>query len=266
MGYTSKKVTQISFITNDNYSKYWIILKTSKYLRPHLVKIMSIKTDKKAMISRKAPNFSAGETLLFEVKNQRHNQSQLKDFIHFIKYCGRRGAIRFKHIEENAELLGNLTLKENLLLDLGQRNHTELKLCDLLEKEKRPKLAQLAKEIRNENSYPSQASFEDKKLISLIKVLLDKSEYLFLEKPEKNLSSKLQDLFFEALMASKEKYNQTIFITSEHRNLWQKYIDKIVTKSPSGHFKLDDTLQSFESSNITPLKISADKFNSKKAA
>ncbi|PIK15867.1 hypothetical protein [Halobacteriovorax sp. JY17] len=218
------------------------------------------------MIYRKTPQFNAGDTLLFEVKKQQHNQSQLKDFIHFIKYCGRRGPIRFKHIEERAELMANLTLKENLLLDLGMRENTNKSISELLKKEERLALSKLMDCVKDENTYPADASTEDKKIISIIKILFHSSDYLFLEKPEKFLCEEKQKVFFDALFASKEKFNQTLLITSDHRNLWLQYVSKIVSKAPNGHFVLSDIVRHSDTSNVVELKTSNTDFNSKKAA
>lgn len=218
------------------------------------------------MISRKTPQFSAGETLLFEAKNQGHNQSQLKDFIHFIKYCGRRGPIKFKHIEERAELMSNLTLKENLLLDLGFRAEIGLSLSEIFKKKNRPALASLIECISNEDIYPIKASQEDKKIVSLVKVLFERSDYLFLEKPTKYLKEDSETKFFEAFFVSKEKFNQTILITSDKRNLWLKYVNKLILKSQNGHFKLDDIVRHHDTSNITSIDFSKSEVNSKKAA
>lgn len=218
------------------------------------------------MISRKTPQFLAGDTLLFEVKNQQHNQSQLKDFIHFIKYCGRRGPIRFKHIEERAELMSNLTLKENLLLDLGMRDNTNKTISELLHTEEHHALAKLMDCIEDENIYPTQASTQDKKIISLIKILFHSSDYLFLEKPEKFLNENIQSIFFDALFASREKFNQTILVTSDQRNLWNKYINKIICKSQNGHFRLEDIVRHHDTSNVTAVDFRKSEHNSKKAA
>ena len=218
------------------------------------------------MINRKTPQFSAGDTLLFEVKKQQHNQSQLKEFIHFIKYCGRRGPIRFKHIEEGAELMANLTLKENLLLDLGMRDKTDKTISEILKREERIALSKLMDCVKDENIYPSKASREDKKIISIIKILLHNSDYLFLEKPEKFLSESNQDVFFDALFASKEKFNQTLLITSDHRNLWLNHVNKIVSKGTNGHFSLSDIVRHTESADIVELRPEISEYNSKKAA
>ncbi|GEM_PF-5817984 len=218
------------------------------------------------MISRKTPQFLAGDALLFEVKNQKHNQSQLKDFIHFIKYCGRRGPIRFKHIEEKAELMSNLTLKENLLLDLGIRDNTNKSISELLHKADHHALAKLMECIDDENTYPAKASTQDKKIISIIKILFHKCDYLFLEKPEKYLDESIQSIFFDALDASKEKFNQTILVTSEQRNLWNSHINKIICKGPNGHFRLEDPVRHHDTSNVTTIDFKKSEHNSKKAA
>ena len=218
------------------------------------------------MINRKTPQFSAGDTLLFEVKKQQHNQSQLKEFIHFIKYCGRRGPIRFRHIEEGAELMVNLTLRENLLLDLGVRDRNENSISDILKSEERIALSKLMDCVKDENMYPSQATKEDKKIISIIKILLHNSDYLFLEKPEKYLSQTNQKVFFDALFASKEKFDQTLLITSDHRNLWLDHVNKIVSKGTNGHFALSDIVRHTESAEVVELRPEISKYNSKKAA
>lgn len=230
------------------------------------VKIINRNTDRLPMISRKTPQFLAGDTLLFEVRNQKHNQSQLKDFIHFIKYCGRRGPIRFKHIEERAELMSNLTLKENLLLDLGMRDNTDKSISDLLHKEEHHALAKLMDCIEDEKIYPPDASTQDKKIISLIKILFHKTDYLFLEKPEKFLDESIQSIFFDALLASKEKFNQTILMTSDQRNLWNTHINKIICKGPNGHFRLEDPVRHHDTSNVTTVDFQKTEHNSKKAA
>lgn len=218
------------------------------------------------MISRKAPEITKGDILIFETENQKHNQSQLKDFIYFLKYCGRRGAIKFNHVEEKATLLQNLTLKENILLDSGIKNIEDKDLVPLLADRGMIYLSLMAKKLENVNLYPNQVDIETKKITALIKVLFSSSDYLFLERPEKYLSKSTQDLFISALFQSLTQKGQILLLTSSQRNMWLQHVTKVVTRSKNGHFSLDAVLSQKEVVTKGHLEFDGPQFTQKKAA
>ncbi|OUR97766.1 hypothetical protein A9Q84_06080 [Halobacteriovorax marinus] len=218
------------------------------------------------MISRNAPEITKGDILLFETENQKHNQSQLKDFIYFLKYCGKRGAIKFNHVEEKATLLKNLTLKENILLDSGMKRNEDKSLVKLLAEKGLTYLSLLAKKLDDENLYPNQVDIEAKKITSLIKVLFSSADYLFLERPEKYLSKSTQDLFISALFQSLTQKGQILLLTSDQRNMWLQHVTKVVTRSKNSHFSLDAVISQSEVINKGHLEFEGPLFSHKKAA
>ena len=229
-------------------------------------KVLDNKTEKKIMISRKPPTISPGDVLLFEVKDQHHNQSQLKDFLHFLKYCGKRGALKFNHLEEKANLITSLTLKENILLDTGLKPEGRFDVISTLENRGQMYLAKMAKHIKSFDLLPSEVDIETRKITSLIKAITQSSDYLLLEKPEKYLSKKNVDLFLGALFQSMTQRGQTLMLTSENRNLWLNHVTKVVTRSNDGRFTLDAVLSKNEIVHHGHLEFSNNVQTIKKAA
>jgi predicted ABC-type transport system involved in lysophospholipase L1 biosynthesis ATPase subunit len=218
------------------------------------------------MISSKPPVISKGDILLFEVENQNHNQSQLKDFLHFLKFCGKRGALKFSHLEESATLIKGLTLKENILLDSGLETKKSRSLVKILEDKGQIYLARLAESITNLNMYPNEVDLETKKLTTLIKAMTSNSDYLLLEKPAKYLSKTNTELFLGALFQSMTQRGQILLLTSEQRNLWLSHVTKVVTRSSSGRFTLDAVLSQNEVVATSHLEFIHPAQSDKKAA
>ncbi|WP_127717664.1 hypothetical protein [Halobacteriovorax sp. HLS] len=218
------------------------------------------------MIARKPPTITTGDILLFEVNNQQHNQSQLKDFLNFLKFCGKRGSLKFNHIEEKATLIKGLTLKENILLDTGIEITRDSDLFKILENRGQSYLCQLAKKITNLNLYPNEVDIETKKIAALIKTLASEAEYILLEKPEKYLSKANTELFLAALFQSMTQRKQILLLTSEKRNLWLSHISKVVTRSETGRFTLDAVLGKDDILNHGHLEFSMNSQTLKKAA
>jgi ABC-type lipoprotein export system ATPase subunit len=218
------------------------------------------------MISRKPPTISAGDVLLFEVNNQHHNQSQLKDFLHFLKFCGKRGALKFNHLEEKATLIKALSLKENILLDTGLKSEGKFDIVKTLDSRGHSYLAEMAKGVENFDLLPNEVDIETRKITSLIKAITLKSDYLLLEKPEKYLSKKNTDLFLSALFQTMTQSGQILMLTSENRNLWLSHVTKVVTRSDNGRFTLDAILSQNEIVNHGHLEFSNNVESIKKAA
>ena len=218
------------------------------------------------MISRKVPILAKGDILLFEVENQQHNQSQLKDFLHFLKFCGKRGSIKFSHLEESGTLIKGLTLKENILLDSGLEIKRTVNLITFLEQRDRPALSRLARQVRNFNCYPSEADQETKKLTSLIKALINHNDYLFLERPSKFLSKENTTLFLDALFESMKSKDQTLLLTSENKDIWASHITRVVTRTTSGVYSLDAVLSQNEVVTNSHLEFIHSATTHKKAA
>lgn len=218
------------------------------------------------MISRRPPTISAGDILLFEVNDQQHNQSQLKDFLHFLKYCGKRGALKFNHLEESAALIKGLSLKDNILLDTGLKAESKTDIVNMLESRGQTYLSEMAKSIESFDSLPCQVDMETKKITSLIKALTLSSDYLLLERPEKFLSKKNVDLFLSALFQSMTQRGQVLLLTSENRNLWLSHVTKVVTRNEDGRFTLDAVLGKNEILNYGHLEFSNNVESIKKAA
>lgn len=179
------------------------------------------------------------EVFLFNSTTSEYASNPLKDFVYYLRFQGKRGQISFSLSCGNDSLHPNLTIGENFTLDSiskslihNSEEHLNKKLLSI-ENEYTVKLINMLPKMETKLS---DLSDETITLISVVKSLLSKTEYLFLVDFEKNLSEKNRDLIKKAIEIEATEFGRKILIRSTCPDKWIDLATNIIEKKDSGEF------------------------------
>ncbi len=173
-------------------------------------------------------------------------QSHLKNFINALNYYQMKKPFKFSYISKNGQLILDLSLRENILLDSTDHallDDQESKWNDVLLKHDNKDMITLMNHIHDLESTPKTARENCLKIASLVKALLNKSEYIFLESPEKHLNDIQLAIFVKALKFHAKNNSTIVFIHSENQNLWRNVANKQLLFSENRRFILRPVVQ-----------------------
>lgn len=166
------------------------------------------------------------------------NSGQLKYYLRFLYRLGVAKNLKFSYIEKTSSLIPNLTLEENITLDIVAKNlgnGPKLSLSELIKKTNNAALNDLYLKIENPKCYPKEASSEMKKITLIIKALLMPVDYLFIDGPENDLGTPLFKSFLLALKYQLNNFERTAIVIPESYKLWHQYADKYILKKNESH-------------------------------
>lgn len=179
------------------------------------------------------------EILLFKIFASEKGGSPLRHFINFLNSMGIKYPLNFSYVEKDWAFINNLSLKENILLEsvpfvLSSTKNFQLETY--LKKNKNRHITELFNSAGDIDCRPKSSSSQTRKIVNLVTNLLKKSDYLFLDCPEKHLSDEHLKLLISALHFRIENSEQTIFISSPDEEMWCHHISGIITKSTRQKF------------------------------
>lgn len=178
----------------------------------------------------------AAEILLFEQSgptSEGNGLSALKNFLAFLKIQKADRHLRFAFTDSEGSLIPALSLKENISLDSIPSTVSATKkftLEDYLERLDNPFLIKLYEKIELVEDLPYQVDGQTRKTAALVKGLLQKADFLFLDRPEQYLDHDSLKIFRKALLHNLRVNKQTLLLTSERPEFWTPYITKTVTQ------------------------------------
>jgi ABC-type multidrug transport system ATPase subunit len=178
--------------------------------------------------------------------------SQLKDFIGFLGHFGYPRPFRFSHVESGGPLIENLSLEDNLLLhvDCNKSFEREKQLEIVLEKSGNPHLKRLCDSIRLKSKKPKEVDDETRKSVALVKSLLQKSDFLFLEDPEKFLGKESLALFIAALVYKSATTGQIVVVNTRFNTNWSSHFTKTIFRDEHNSFQVNHFNNGFDSTMI----------------
>jgi ABC-type lipoprotein export system ATPase subunit len=198
------------------------------------------------------------EIYLFTDHKNEGPYSKLGEFISFLKYNKAMFPYKFSYVGQGDDLIPDLTLNENILMNFSPNSLTtdkENQFQDYLREQPNRYLEELYRKIISPGELTAHSDAQMKKLASLFKSLIYEGQFIFLEEPEKLLEREHLDLFTSALkeQIAREKIN--VFIFSNNQALWNKYVDKLVTRKKDYSFKVEKAVTNkfiFEDQKIIP--------------
>jgi ABC-type thiamine transport system ATPase subunit len=208
-------------------------------------------TEKEKMIQEQTDQ----DIILFNPLEDCGAPSCLKQFLSFLKMQSIPAPPRFAYVDTEGSLLPGLTLKENISLDSIPStisSTARFTLEDHLERIGNKHLVKLYQFIELTDDCPYQVDSRTRKIAALVKGLLQRTDFLFLENPEKYLSKEVLRVFKAAMLTQLNLHKQTLLIKAHALEEWTPLITKTVTPSlcaQTGRLNLDlqeRVTQSFE--------------------
>ena len=186
------------------------------------------------------------DILLFQYPEQRAPSSHLKNFIQFLACAGIDSSSAFSYGDSEGALISNLTLRENIHLDLFWKRLecNNFSLEKFFAEHDNRHLNQFFGKITLLDEYPKNVDEQTRKITTLLKALLRQPSYLFLDSPEKHLYSDNLDIFFKALDCERWKLGLTVLIFSEKGEALREYVNKDVFCSENKKFVVKSRLSS----------------------
>ncbi|MCF8058424.1 MAG: hypothetical protein K9K67_03955 [Bacteriovoracaceae bacterium] len=160
--------------------------------------------------------------------------SALKNFLSFLKMQKASQPLRFSFTDSEGSLLPALSLKENISLDSIPSTVSSTKkftLEDYLGRKGNPFLIELYEKIELVSDLPYQVDSQTRKTAALVKGLLQKADFLFLDCPERYLDKAGLKIFTKALIHSLKENKQTLLLMTDKPSYWTPYITKTVHQS-----------------------------------
>lgn len=164
----------------------------------------------------------------------------VKTCLNYLKFCQLNGPYRFSSSCANSQLIESLTLRENLYLDaipLSLVESRDLKFRQHLNQTQNKYLGDLLEQVTELDVLPSRVDQRSRKIIGLIKTLLQDCDFLFYESPENHLEKEDFETFIKALQFTQGKDKKIAFIFSQEQTLWMDFATKTVTRDQFNCFQ-----------------------------
>ena len=201
-------------------------------------------------------NIFSPDVYFFDVGHY-NTTSELKSFLTYLKYQKTPAPLIFSHIECEGKLIDKMTLLQNIFLTLPtlERANTSEDFLQLIKKTDNNSLMCLSNQIKDFNAYPEDVTFNTIKIVQIIKGLLKRSKYIFVDMPEVNLMNHQLATFAKAIEHNAKLFHQTIFVRTNLK-IYFKNATQIIQRLPDGTFMQNQiNVQAFKSSPENELAI-----------
>jgi len=166
-------------------------------------------------------------------------QNTLKEFIYFLKFKGVHSNIDFSYSHFDDTLHCHLSIKDNFILDsipTSLIKDSEINLVEFIKSLQNHHLKELIFKLGDLKQPISQLSKEQKKLTSIIKVILSQSQYLFLDNPDELISKEDLDQVKKCIRYEVKNNNRIVLIKSKRKILWPEIVTNIVSKDENRNY------------------------------
>lgn len=175
---------------------------------------------------------------LFEPNSISKQSNTLKEFIYFLKYVGITN-IDFSFSSRKDSLHSGLSIKENFTLDsipTSLIKDSDNNVLDFLTQLENPYLKELIKLLGDLDRKISDLSDSEITLTSVVKAVLSISDYIFLDRPEANLSKATLNLVKNCMNFEAIERDRAVLIKSSRRVFWPDIVTNIVSKNDKYEF------------------------------
>lgn len=200
------------------------------------------------------------DILFFDINKTKHRRSGsfLKSFIQFLQFSGEKAPLKFSFVSKRPSLVENLSIKENILLDSLQNSLADSKedlLTKYIDNSGNEALIKLFHSVGDLSKLPCSLNDESRKIIGIIKAIIQGSPYILMEEPEQFLTAETKKLVEQAIIFESKKKSHNFLIASGKYQLWQEIVNKSVYKLENGGFEIK-TIYKDENKKIIDLNTS----------
>jgi hypothetical protein len=178
--------------------------------------------------------------LIFSFHKADAVSNPLKDYLLYLKFQGLRGIIDFSYSHATDSLHSSLSIKENFVLEavpVSLIKNSESNLNEILSSQRNPYLMELIANLGCLNRVVKTLNPNEIKLVTLVKTILSKSEYVFLLNPEIELQLDHVKLIKECIFHEAINSSRKFFISPSNQESWVDISTHYVNKcSSSGEY------------------------------
>lgn len=176
----------------------------------------------------------------FDQHDQQFNiNNGLKEFMYFLKSKGIHTNIDFSYSNFDDSLHCHLSIKDNFILDAIPTSlikDSEINLNEFIKSLQNHHLKDLIVKLGDLHRPVSELSDEQKKLTSIIKVILSQSKYLFLDNPDEFINNTDLEQIKKCIKYEVKNNARIVMLKSARKLLWPDLVTNIVTKDESHNF------------------------------
>lgn len=196
------------------------------------------------------------EIFLFDDNNKNHHfNNSLKEFIYYLRFNNIKGVIDFTYSSHSDSIHPQLSIKDNFLLDsiptsLIKEKEDNLKHnIELLNNET---LVELIKFLYPLDRISQDLTREEIKIASVVKALMAHTKYIFLEKPDKDLSLEMLNKVKDCLKHEVINNNRIVFLKADNNDSWLDIATDIISRNESKEYeKFSNRLCEINNQNTT---------------
>lgn len=169
----------------------------------------------------------------------RFNNS-LKEFIYYLRFNNIKGVIDFTYASHSDSIHPQLSIKDNFLLDsvptsLIKEKEDNLQYnIDMLDNEV---LVELIASLQPLDRISQELTREEIKVASIVKALLAKTRYIFLEEPDSDLSLSMLKKVKECLKHEVIDNGRVVFLKAGNNDAWLDIATDIITRNKSREYE-----------------------------
>lgn len=177
-------------------------------------------------------------------RKQKFNNS-LKEFIYYLRYNKAKGVIDFTYSSHSDSIHPQLSLKDNFLLDSVPTSLIKEKEDNLnhnIEMLNNETLVELIEFLKPLERIAQDLTHEEIKVASIVKSLLAKSQYIFLEEPDRDLSLELLNKVKRCLTYEVVENSRAVFLKAHNNDSWLDVATDIITRNTNKEYEKSGNL------------------------
>lgn len=181
------------------------------------------------------------EIYLFDDTFNHHRfNNSLKEFIYYLRYNKVKGVIDFTYASHSDSIHPQLSIKDNFLLDSVPTSLIKEKEDNLkhnIEMLDNDTLVELIEFLQPLDRICQDLTREEIKIASIVKALLAKTQYIFLEKPDKDLSLFMLNKVKQCLSHEVINNHRIVFLKADNNDSWLDLATDIVTRNEKREYE-----------------------------
>lgn len=155
--------------------------------------------------------------------SKNHQDSKvLKDLLHYLKSTSRGSGHSFSYIEAETSLHPELSLWENIQVEMGPVSFKEI------QNSLKPELSALLNLVKNPEVKAKEAAVWERLLISMVKGITGPSQNLLIDLNEDSLSPMIIQLFKRIILDS--SFEKQVILATSNTSLWLDCAHTIVKR------------------------------------
>jgi ABC-type branched-subunit amino acid transport system ATPase component len=204
---------------------------------------------------RNIKSITRKEIFLFDDTHKSHRfNNSLKEFIYYLRFNNIKGVIDFTYASHSDSIHPQLSIKDNFLLDSIPTSLIKKKEDNLqhnIEMLNNDTLVELIEFLNPLDRISHELTNEEVKIASIVKALMAQTKYIFLERPDKDLSLDMLNKVKECLRCEVEENNRIVFLKADNNDSWLDMATDVITRNENREYQKHANMLSAINNNQT---------------